>query len=113
MNLYLKLDSSCIKIWIQIWIQNYLNINLNANFESEFEFLIWIWISNLNLERDVIEPGFELVGSQARTLFCQSSITHNPHSGSQAWNFLKNAEILFLVAQNKKSLIITASSGLI
>ncbi len=34
--------------------------------------------------RDVIEPELELVGSQARTLFCQPALTRNPHSGSRA-----------------------------
>ena len=46
------------------------------------------------LLREVIEPGLELVGSQAHTLFCQPALTRNPHSGSQAWNFDKKSKIL-------------------
>ncbi len=46
------------------------------------------------LSRGVNEPGLELVGSQARTLFCQPAITRNPHSDSRAWKFDKKSKIL-------------------
>ena len=59
-------------------------LEADVNPGRELLVLLLAVFSLSDFSRNAIEPGLELVGSQARTLFCQLAPTCNPHSGSRA-----------------------------